>query len=147
MEKTKRDTKEKIMIFKSCFTGLKNVYGTYDIKTGRVRQVKEPVTDKVIKDHLAGRQSYGVYLLTGDKTSALAVDFDQDDLSLPVAFAAGARRYDMPAYIETSKSKGYHVWIFFEQGGVTARKARLITAKILADMGKPQIEVFRNRIV
>src|SRR4030042_1395850 len=140
MEKIKRDTQEKIRIFKSCFTGMENVYGTYDIKTGRVRQAKEPVTDTVIRDHLTGRQSYGVYLLTGEKTSALAVDFDQNDISLPVAFAAEASRYDIPAYIETSKSKGYHVWIFFEQEGVIARKARLVAQKILADMGKPQTE-------
>jgi len=142
MEKIKRDTKEKIRIFKSCFSGLRNVYGTYDLRTGKVRQAKEPVTDKVIKDHLTGKRSYGVYLLTGEKTSALAVDFDQNDLSLPIAYVAGARRYDMPAYIETSKSKGYHVWIFFEQGGVVARKARLVAHKILADMGKQAVEVF-----
>ena len=142
MEKMKRNTQEKIEIFKSCFTGLENVYGTYDTRTGKVRQVKESVTDKVIKDHLTGRQSYGVYLLTGEKTSALAVDFDQNDLSLPIAFAAGARRYDISAYIETSKSKGYHLWIFFEQGGVTARKARLVATKILVDMDKSRTEVF-----
>ena len=84
MEKIKRDTKEKIRIFKSCFSGLRNVYGTYDTKTGKVRQVKEPVTEEVIRAHLTGKRSYGVYLLTGEKTSALAVDFDQNDLSLPI---------------------------------------------------------------
>ena len=147
MEKVKRDTKEKIRIYQGLFMGLRNVYGTYDTKTGKVRQVKEPVTEDVIRAHLTGKQSYGVYLLTGEKTSALAVDFDHDDLSLPIAYVAGARRYDIPAYIETSKSKGYHVWMFFEQGGVTARKARLVAAKILTDMGKPQTEVFPKQDV
>ena len=147
MEKTKRDTKEKIRIYQGLFMGLRNVYGTYDTKTGKVRQVKEPVTEEVIRAHLTGRRSYGVYLLVGEKTGALAVDFDQDDLSLPIAYVAGARRYDIPAYIETSKSKGYHVWMFFEQGGVTARKARLVAAKILADMGKQGIEVFPKQDV
>ncbi|MBN1818745.1 MAG: hypothetical protein JW828_15390 [Sedimentisphaerales bacterium] len=32
--------------------------------------------------------------------------------------------------------------MFFEKGGVLARKARLVAQKILADMGKPQTEVF-----
>lgn len=59
----------------------------------------------------------------------------------------GARRYDMSAYIERSKSKGYHVWIFFEQHGVLARKARLVAHKILADMGKPGTEVFPKQDV
>jgi len=147
MEKIKRDTKEKIRIYQNLFMGLRNVYGTYDTRTGKVRQVKEPVTEEVIRAHLTGKRSYGVYLLTGEKTSALAVDFDQNELSLPIAYVAGARRYDMSAYIETSKSKGYHVWIFFEQGGVTARKARLVAHKILADMGKQGIEVFPKQDV
>jgi hypothetical protein len=106
MKRTKYSTAEKIGIFKSLFTGLTNVYGTYDVDTGRVRQVKEPVTDEVIRAHLTGKQSYGVYLLTGEKTGALAADFDEDELCLPISFVAGARRYDMSAYIERSKSKG-----------------------------------------
>jgi len=142
MQKVKRDSAEKIRLFQSLFIGLTNVYGTYDTKTGKVRQVKEPVSDEVIRAHLTGKQSYGVYLLTGDKTGALAVDFDENELCLPISFVAGARRYDMSAYMERSKSKGYHVWLFFEKGGVLARKARLVTHKILADMGKPQTEVF-----
>ena len=142
MERTKHSTAEKISIFKGLFTGLTNVYGTYEVSTGRVRQVKEPVTEEVIHAHLTGKQSYGVYLLTGDKTGALAVDFDEDELCLPISFVAGARRYDISAYIERSKSKGYHVWIFFEKGGVLAGKARLVTQKILDDMGRPATEVF-----
>jgi hypothetical protein len=142
MERTKRSAAEKIKIFKSLFTGLTDVYGTYDVKTGRVRQVKEPVTDEVIRAHLLGKQPYGVYLLTGDKIGAIAVDFDKNELCLPISFVAGARRYDMSAYIERSKSKGYHVWIFFEKERVPAYKARLVASKILADMGKPTTEVF-----
>ena len=142
MEKVKRSKVEKIRIFQGLFTGLRNVYGTYNVKTGRVRQVKKPVTEEVIRAHLTGKRSYGVYLLAGDKTCALAVDFDQNELSVPIVFVAGAKRYEVPAYIETSKSKGYHVWIFFEESGVSARKARLVACKILADMGKPRIEVF-----
>jgi len=141
MRKIKRHTEEKIRIFKSCFAGLENVYGTYDIRTGKVRQVKEPVTDEVILAHLTGRQSYGVYLLTGDKTKALAVDFDQDNLHLPAIFLSKARCLSIPAYVERSKSKGYHVWIFFNNP-VSARKGRIVVKKILLDMDKPETEIF-----
>ena len=58
-----RTTRAKLDIFRACFTGLTHVYGTYDPKTGQVRQVKEPVTDRVLLRHLQGRQPYGVYLL------------------------------------------------------------------------------------
>ena len=37
----------KVAIFKGLFTGLTNVYGTYDLCTGKVRQVKATVTDRV----------------------------------------------------------------------------------------------------
>jgi len=136
-----RSSTEKIRIFRRLFTGLDHVYGTYDTSTGKVRQVKEPVTDRVIRAHLTGKQSYGVYLLTGNTTRALAVDFDADELALPVAFQAGARRYGMSAYIERSKAKGYHVWIFFEKP-VLASKARLVAQKILTDIDKANIEIF-----
>jgi hypothetical protein len=102
-----RTTASKIAIFKSLFTGLDHVYGTYDFDTGKVRQVKEPVTDKVILDHLTGRSPFGVYLLKGDKIKALAVDFDHDQISFPLAFGAGAHRYDINTCTERSKSITY----------------------------------------
>ncbi|HBG25738.1 MAG: hypothetical protein A2Y10_20325 [Planctomycetes bacterium GWF2_41_51] len=135
------NTAGKIRLYKSFFTGLDNVYGTYDPDTGNVRQAKEPVTDEVILKHLKGIQPYGVYLLNGDKTKALAVDFDEDELALPIAFVAGAKRFGMFSYIERSKSKGFHAWLFFEEP-VEAKKARIVAKKILADMGKPNTEIF-----
>jgi len=142
MANRKRTSADKIRLFRSLFSGLKNVYGTYDVKTGRVRQVKEPVTDDVIRAHLRGIQSYGVYLLTGERTGALAVDFDEDEPGLPLCFATGAKRFGLAAYTERSKSKGYHVWMFFDKGGVPARKARLVAHKLLTDMGRERTEVF-----
>ena len=141
MKHVKRTTSQKIRIYKNLFTGLKHVYGTYDIKTDKVRQVKKLVTDEVILAHLKGQQSYGVYLLTGDQTKALAVDFDQDQLALPVSFLEAAREQDLPTYIERSKSKGYHVWMFFESP-VLAYKARRVVQSILTDMGQSQTEIF-----
>lgn len=142
MESKKRTSADKIKLFRGLFSGLENVYGTYDVKTGRVRQVKNLVTDDVIRAHLKGIQSYGVYLLTGEKTRALAVDFDEDNLSLPLRFTAVAKRYGIAAYIEQSKSKGYHVWVFFNEGGVSAYKARFVAQKLLSDMGRQGTEVF-----
>ena len=138
-----RTTEEKIAIFRSRFAGLLDAYGTYDIRTGLThRQVKKPVTDRVIFDHLTGRRPYGVYLLVKDRARALAIDFDVDDASAPVEFVRRARDYAIPCYIEPSKSKGHHhVWVFFN-GPVLAVKARSITRHILAEMAMPQTEVF-----
>ena len=137
-----RKTEEKIRIFSSFFTGLTEVYGTYDPESGRARQVKEQVTNKVLMAHLTGRQPYGVYLLLKDKTRAIAVDFDTKDLLPPIEFAERAKHYGLSAYPEQSKSKGFHVWIFFSEQGVIARKARIVVQHILNEMAQPQTEIF-----
>ena len=137
-----RTTAEKIALFRMFFTGLMNVYGTYDLSTGRARQVKRAVTDRVIFAHLQGKQPYGAYLLVGDRTRAVVADFDVDDLEPPMDFLASAERYGLAAYIERSKSKGYHVWMFLDESGVSAAKARLVVRHILEEIGHPNTEVF-----
>jgi len=137
-----RKTSEKITLFRSYFSGLPNVYGTYDPNTGRSWQEKRSVTDETILSHLQGKKPYGVYLLTGDCTKAAVADFDHHDPSQPIDFVKAANHYRLPAYIEISKSKGFHVWIFFEHAGIKAVKARLVVKYILDQIESPQTEIF-----
>ena len=83
-----------------------------------------------------------MYLLSKDKTRAIAVDFDTKDRTPPTEFVARAKHYDLSTYIEHSKSKGYHVWIFFDKQGVIARKARIVVQHILEETEQPQTEIF-----
>jgi hypothetical protein len=137
-----RKTSEKIRIFLNLFSGLTNVYGTYDPVSGHAWQVKEPVTNDTILTHLKGKRPYGVYLLNGDRLTAIAADFDNSDPFPPVEFINSAQHYGLPAYIETSKSKGFHVWIFFNKNGVKAFKARMVVKHILEEIEYPQTEIF-----
>jgi hypothetical protein len=137
-----RKTSEKIRIFRMLFSGLTNVYGTYDPANGHVWQVKETVTNDTILAHLKGKRPYGVYLLNGDHVTAIAADFDNPSALPPVEFINTAQHYRLPAYIETSKSKGFHVWIFFNKNGVKASKARIIVNHILEEIEYPQTEIF-----
>ena len=137
-----RSTTEKIHLFRQYFRGLEHVYGTYDPVTGAARQLKQPVTDEIIYRHLKGVQPYGVYLLVHDRTHAIAVDFDHEDAGPPLEFVAHARHYSLPAYLERSKSKGYHVWLFFEEQGIIAAKARRVIHHILEEIEQSRIEVF-----
>jgi hypothetical protein len=57
-------------------------------------------------------------------------------------FAARAKHYSISTYIERSKCKGYHVWIFFEEQRVPAFKARLVVRHILDEIEEPDTEVF-----
>jgi hypothetical protein len=142
MEEARLTTKQKITIFRSCFTGRDDIYGTYDPATSRAWQVKGPVTDKVLLRHLQGIQPYGVYLLCGDRTGAVVADFDEEDTWAPLQFLRQARHYGINAHVERSKTKGWHIWGFFPEHGVLAAKARSVFKVILDDIQMPAIEVF-----
>jgi len=140
--KDNRDSAAKVRLFRERFSGLQDVYGTYDPVSGRVWQVKKPVTDEVLLNHLTGRQPYGVYLLTGDRTRSVVADFDHADPTAPLEFVSAAKHYGLSAYIEISKSKGFHVWGFADEDGVSAAKARAVFRHILAEIERPETEVF-----
>lgn len=145
--KKQRSTAEKIALFMSYFSGLKNVYGTYDPATGHSWQVKSNVTNNTILWHLQGKRPYGIYLLVQDHTRAIAVDFDALDPLPAIEFINAAKHYGLSAYVETSKSKGFHVWIFFSEKGLKAYKARLVVRNILNEIEHPQTEIFPKQDV
>jgi hypothetical protein len=82
-------------------------------------------------------------MLLKDMTTVLVIDFDDPDSYLPSQFIIHAQNYEFPAYLELSKSKGWHVWIFFGKPGVNAAKARLIASQILSEIEAPEnTEIF-----
>jgi hypothetical protein len=135
-------TVEQVRLFRGLFTGRTDAYGTYDPGSGRVWQVKAPITDEVVHAHLTGRQPLGLYLLLKDTVWASVVDFDVDEAGPPAEFVGRLRDLGLPGYIERSKSKGYHVWVFFSQQGVKASSARRVLNGVLARMGRRSVEVF-----
>ena len=142
IDKIKLSNNEKIRLFFSLFHGLKNVYGTYSTQSGKHWQIKGKVTDKIIENHLMGKQPYGFYPLIGDKTNVGIADFDDLDPRPPIEFIKRAEHYGLSAYLEKSKSKGYHVWLFFPEDGVSARKIRIVIKYILNEIDCPNTEVF-----
>jgi len=137
-----RTTFDKVKIFRNLFAGLTSAYGTYNPATGRAYHVKKQVADSVLLGHLAGKKPYGFYPLMNDKTRITVADFDTQNRLHPIEFLNSARHYQLSAYIERSKSKGHHAWIFFEEQGVLASKARLVVRHILDEIEQPDTEVF-----
>src|SRR6201998_48689 len=100
-----------------------------------------PVTDDVIRWHLQGHDDHsrdfviGVYPMLLDETCfSLAADFDkttwQDDVA---AFLETARKMNLPAALERSRSgRGGHIWFFFNEA-VPASLARKLGAHILTE--------------
>ena len=94
-----------------------------------------PVTDEVVRDHLQGKQTIGVYpLLPDDTCRLLAVDFDkatwQEDVA---AFRETCISLGLPVAIERSRSgNGAHAWFFFSEP-VVASVARMMGCFLITE--------------
>ena len=96
-------------------------------KVDRLTRTYRPLTDDVVRTHLVGEHTVGLYPLLQDETCwFLAADFDkkawQQDAT---AFLEVCRELNIPAALERSRSgNGGHIWIFFERAipATTARK-------------------------
>ena len=168
---------EKIACFRSLFRGRTDVYPQRfeSRRTGRagyspacsnewVRGVCEkprikcsncpnqdwiPVTDRLIRWHLSGKDSsgqpfvMGVYPMLLDETCRfLALDLDGEGWQADAAALTGVvRRFELPFALERSRSgKGAHLWFFFEQA-VPAIQARRFGAHLLTEAmdARPEI--------
>src|ERR1035437_7134807 len=138
------DKTAKVALFRSLFRGREDVYAerwrmkNWEAvlaskpedrrKVDRQTRTLYPLTDEVIRLHLSGKKTVGIYPLLSDETCwLLAADFDkatwQEDA---LAFVATSKRLGLSAYLERSRSgNGGHVWIFFERPlpAALARKA------------------------
>lgn len=94
-----------------------------------------PVSDEVIREHLQGKQTIGVYpLLPDDTCRFLAVDFDkttwQEDVA---AFRETCSTLDIPVAVERSRSgNGAHAWFFFTEP-VMAAVARVMGCYLITE--------------
>lgn len=102
-------------------------------KVHRQTRTLYPLTDDVVRLHLEGKKTVGVYPLLADETCwFLAADFDKTTWREDaLAFVATCHRLGIPAYLERSRSgNGGHVWMFFEHA-VSAALARKLGCAIL----------------
>ena len=94
-----------------------------------------PVSDEVIKEHLQGKQTIGVYpLLPDDTCNFLAVDFDkttwQEDVT---AFRETCSSLGIPVAVERSRSgNGAHAWFFFSEP-IMAATARTMGCYLITE--------------
>lgn len=149
----------KVALFRSLFRGREDVYavrwegkggktgyspaGIRDwehlsfTKTGKKKpvRVRKPfaLNDDVVRDHLLGNQTIGIYPLLQDDTCwFVAVDFDKKSWDEDAcAFLKTCRETGVPASFERSRSgNGGHVWMFFAEP-IQAALARKLASAIL----------------
>lgn len=146
-------TEEKIRLFRMLFRGREDVYAIFwmneqtgkkgyspaceDPWVGRRGGQKKylPLTDDVIRDHLLGGKTIGVYSLLMNNTCLFLVcDFDKEGWVLDAtAYQNICGQNGIPAYLERSRSgNGGHVWIFFSMP-VRATDARQLGMRLLRE--------------
>lgn len=115
-------TDELVTRFLKLFRGRGDVYGSEEGSC-----VKQALTTQVFARHLAGEEPIGVYPMVpirGDwYTIWGCTDIDTGDLGAAINLRDAFNAAGVHAYIEKSRSKGYHVWVFAEQP-VLARDMR-----------------------
>lgn len=139
--------------FCSLFSGYSAAFGTYDPRElgksngkQKVKQhtVKEKLTKDTYKRHLEGVKPLGVVMLDkGERVSFAAIDIDVYPLNLK-DLSIKLMKWKLPLLVCSSKSKGAHIFAFFE---TPQNPDNVINAlKIVASaLGHPSAEVFPSQ--
>ncbi len=123
----------------SLFVGRDDAYG---LGSRSPVTVREPLTDSLICDHLKGLKRIGAFLIGKDNTVKTGcIDLDRDNKNELQKIVAALIENNFFPYLERSKSKGYHVWIFFDEP-IKAATVRKVLSRILKKAGIDGIEVF-----
>ena len=100
--------------FVSLFRGRGDVYGHEE---GRC--VKAPLTPELFRQHLDGVQAIGVYPMVPIGSVHHVVwgcsDIDIEDLAGARKIQSALSAVRVVSFVERSRSKGYHVWVFAEE--------------------------------
>lgn len=137
-----RTTDDKVALFLSVFKGRRDMFAVANLDKGpkpTYRPVLGDLAHKAVL-HLAGKATFGIYpLLTDHTTWFLAIDCDGEGAEREcLAFANRLALYEVPSYLERSRSgNGMHLWIFFEEP-VPALRARQLGKNILARASLPK---------
>lgn len=131
-----------VVDFASLFAGNRNAWFDSETRTC----IRRPVTVDTYRDHLE-RRGIGIYPVLGNRSCYWgAFDIDTDDLPAARKLAAILADFDVTAWIERSRSKGYHVWVFAEQAvGADMMRDALRFVDRVAETECPEINPKGNR--
>lgn len=136
------ESQAQIKIFRSIFFGRDDAYGL-ETPEGHTA-VREPLTDSLIIDHIKGLKRIGSYpILSGNLVKWAVIDIDEDkklpkDEAVKKSIEEATKIYitclenNLFCYLEKSKTRGFHVWIFFDEP-IPADKVRMALSKIQKD--------------
>lgn len=132
--------------FKRLFQGRADVYAIQK-PNGGYRTVRQPASDKVLRSHLSGDITIGVYLITPveDTCRFTAIDVDKRSTTMARSLIRATRALglaDNEFLLESSGNKGFHLWIFYADK-VPAGRAMLLGKIICKEAGMfGKVEIF-----
>lgn len=147
-------TQDQINTFCSLFQGREDAFALQWVRESSAgfKAVRKSLTEDVIKQHLRGEETVGIYPVVEETTKFLTLDIDtksgtsKDIAQLYTqALNQACKRLGLGPILEDSGNKGYHLWLFFEDFAPT--KDILDLAKIISANCSPppegvSVEVF-----
>jgi hypothetical protein len=131
---------KRLQTFRSLFVSRKDAYAQW--RGDQPMAIREALGDDQLAAHLAGKYRVGTYLVQLDgRTPFLVFDVDVQRKSLVRRILRRLRNREVTAYVERSKSKGFHIWIFFDEP-LPAAEARKFATLVLNGMDPSKIEIF-----
>ncbi len=128
--------------FAALFTGRTDAAGVFDPARNDTSVKRESVTLDTYQTHLDGGRSLGVFPLRDDGTVKwFAFDIDTGDFALAIRIRNALADLGFFPWIERSKGKGYHVFVFLQKD-VRAAIVRRLANSVLATVGSRSLEVF-----
>ena len=119
---------QSLNLFIKLFSGRKDAYGMNNFC------MKSDLTPQIFKDHIEGIQRIGVYPIYDNKwINWIALDLDENDFEKLLTIKRRIDNLALKTYIERSKSKGFHLFCFFDEP-VEAVKARLVFEFVLEEL-------------
>ncbi|MBR7928274.1 DEAD/DEAH box helicase family protein [Aerococcaceae bacterium zg-ZUI334] len=149
-ETQKWTTEKKLQIYSALFRGRSDVYAkSYINDEGKIqyfpsyhygwrqlppeKRTSQPLTFNVLKSHLRGDISIGIFPITKEDTCwFLVIDFDEADFrEATLALWEVAEQNNIFPAVEVSRSgQGAHMWFFFEEA-LLCQEARTFGKKLL----------------
>lgn len=139
---TPEEMTAQLQAFRSLFRGRDDLWGHE-----RGRSMRHAVSPLVWWGHLYGSHPIGIYNVHDDGTCRWsAIDYDFDDPGPPQDAIKAYELFGAHPYLERSRSKGWHVWIFHENPVplAVARKAGLGVLAVLDH--PPKTEVYPKQL-
>lgn len=130
----------RLQTFRSLFVAREDAYVIW--RGHQPIAVREPLSDEILAAHLRGEYRIGTYLIRPDGTTTFLVfDVDFQKKSRVRKILKRLRKRSVVAHVERSKSKGYHIWVFFDEP-IRASEARIFAKLVLRGIEDPKIEIF-----